>query len=143
MSKIDSKLRPESILIHGAQEADAATGSRALPLYLTTAYQLKDTDYAAGLFELSKPGNIYTRLQNPTSDVFERRMALMDGGAGALAFATGMSAIMVAIMLIAKCGDEIITCDNLYGGTFSLFANKSRRDARDRDRHPVDMASSP
>lgn len=127
MSKIDKKLRPESILVHGAQESDPITGSRALPLYLTTAYQFKDTDYAAGLFELDIPGNIYTRLQNPTSDVFERRMALMDGGAGALAFATGMSAILVAIMLIAKCGDEIITCDNLYGGTYSLFVNTFKK----------------
>ena len=127
MSKVDSKLRPESILIHGAQESDPLTGSRAQPLYLTTAYQFKDTDYAAGLFELNIPGNIYTRLQNPTSDVFERRMALMDGGVGALAFATGMSAILVAIMLIAKCGDEIITCDNLYGGTYSLFVNTFKK----------------
>lgn len=127
MSKVDSKLRPESILIHGAAEPDPVTGSRAVPLHLTTAYQFKDTDHAASLFELNEFGNIYTRLQNPTSDIFERRMALMDGGVGALAFATGMSAILVAIMLIAKCGDEIVTCDNLYGGTFSLFSNTFKK----------------
>ncbi|MCL2143944.1 MAG: O-acetylhomoserine aminocarboxypropyltransferase/cysteine synthase [Endomicrobia bacterium] len=127
MSKVDSKLRPESILIHGAQEPDPITGSRAVPVYLTTAYQFNDTEHAAGLFELNIPGNIYTRLQNPTSDIFERRMAMMDGGAGALAFATGMSAILVGIMLIAKCGDEIITCDNLYGGTYSLFVNTFKK----------------
>ncbi len=127
MSKVDEKLRPESILIHGAAEPEPITGSRAVPLHLTTAYQFKSTDYAASLFELNEPGNIYTRLQNPTSDIFERRMALMDGGVGALAFATGMSAIMVAIMLIAKCGDEIVTCDNLYGGTYSLFVNTFKK----------------
>lgn len=127
MSKIDKKLRPASILIHGAAEPDPITGSRAVPIHLTTAYQFKDTDHAADLFELNVPGNIYTRLQNPTTDIFEKRMALMDKGAGALAFATGMSAIMTAIMLIAKCGDEIVTCDNLYGGTYSLFVNTFKK----------------
>ncbi len=127
MSKIDKKLRPASILIHGAAEPDPITGSRAVPIHLTTAYQFKDTDHAADLFELNVPGNMYTRLQNPTTDIFEKRMALMDKGAGALAFATGMSAIMTAIMLIAKCGDEIVTCDNLYGGTYSLFVNTFKK----------------
>lgn len=127
MSKIDKKLRPASILIHGAAEPDPITGSRAVPIHLTTAYQFKDTDHAADLFELNVPGNIYTRLQNPTTDIFEKRMALMDKGAGALAFATGMSAIMTTIMLIAKCGDEIVTCDNLYGGTYSLFVNTFKK----------------
>lgn len=123
MSKIDKKLRPESILIHGAADPDPITGSRAVPIYLTTAYQFKNTDHAAALFELTEPGNIYTRLQNPTTDIFEKRMALMDGGAGALAFSSGMAAIFTAIMLIAEAGDEIVSCDNLYGGTYSLFAN--------------------
>ena len=127
MSKIDKKLRPASILIHGAAEPDPITGSRDVPIHLTTAYQFKDTDHAADLFELNVPGNIYTRLQNPTTDIFEKRMALMDKGAGALAFATGMSAIMTTIMLIAKCGDEIVTCDNLYGGTYSLFVNTFKK----------------
>ena len=86
-------LRPETILLHGGQEPDPATGARAVPIYQTTAYQFRDTEHAANLFALKEAGNIYTRLMNPTTDVFEKRMALLEGGVGALAVASGQSAI--------------------------------------------------
>ncbi len=121
MSKLDSKLKTESILLHGGQEPDPTTGSRAVPIYQTTSYQFKSTEHAANLFGLKEFGNIYTRLMNPTTDVFEKRMALLDGGVGALAFSSGQSAITVAILNIAQAGDEIVSADNLYGGTYNLF----------------------
>jgi len=121
MSKVDSKLKAESILLHGGQEADPTTGSCAVPIYQTTSYQFKSTEHAANLFGLKEFGNIYTRLMNPTTDVFEKRMALLDGGVGALAFASGQSAITVSILNIAQAGDEIVSADNLYGGTYNLF----------------------
>jgi len=121
MTKIDSKLKIETLALHGGQEADPATGSRAVPIYQTTSYQFKNTEHAANLFGLKEFGNIYTRLMNPTSDVFEKRMALLDGGAGALAVSSGQSAITLALLNIAQAGDEIISADNLYGGTYNLF----------------------
>ncbi len=121
MSKIDDKLKTESILVHGGQEPDPNTGSIAVPIHQTTAYKFNDTRHAADLFALKIFGNIYTRLQNPTTDVFERRMALLDGGVGALAVSSGMSAIMCSILNIAQNGDEIVSADNLYGGTYTLF----------------------
>ncbi len=121
MSKIDAKLKVESLLLHGGQEADPTTGSRAVPIYQTTSYQFRDTDHAANLFALKEFGNIYTRLMNPTSDVFEKRIAAMEGGVGALAVASGQSAVTLSILNIAKAGDEIVSADNLYGGTYNLF----------------------
>jgi O-acetylhomoserine (thiol)-lyase len=121
MSKIDTKLKIETLVLHGGQEADPATGSRAVPIYQTTSYQFKDTEHAANLFGLKEFGNIYTRLMNPTTDVFEKRMALLDGGVGALAVASGQSAITLALLNIARAGDEIVSADNLYGGTYNLF----------------------
>ncbi|HPS19372.1 MAG TPA: O-acetylhomoserine aminocarboxypropyltransferase/cysteine synthase [Candidatus Omnitrophota bacterium] len=121
MSKIDKKLKTESILLHGGQEADPTTGSRAVPIYQTAAYQFKNTDHAARLFNLTEPGNIYVRLMNPTTDVFEKRMALLEGGIGALAVASGQSAISISILTLAQSGDEIVSADNLYGGTYTLF----------------------
>ncbi|MDP2268129.1 MAG: aminotransferase class I/II-fold pyridoxal phosphate-dependent enzyme, partial [Deltaproteobacteria bacterium] len=121
MSKIDSKLRVETLALHGGQEADPTTGSRAVPIYQTTSYQFKDTDHAANLFGLREFGNIYTRLMNPTNDVLEKRMALLEGGVGALAVASGQSAITLALLNIAQAGDEIVSADNLYGGTYNLF----------------------
>ena len=121
MSKIDSKLKVESLALHGGQEADPTTGSRAVPIYQTTSYQFKNTEHAANLFGLKEFGNIYTRLMNPTTDVFEKRVAALDGGVGALAAASGQSAITLAILNIAKAGDEIVSADNLYGGTYNLF----------------------
>ncbi len=121
MSKLDGKLKLESLMLHGGQEIDPATGSRAVPIYQTTSYQFKDTDHAAALFGLAEFGNIYTRLMNPTTDVLEKRVAALEGGVGALAVASGQSAITLAILNIAKSGDEIVSADNLYGGTYNLF----------------------
>jgi O-acetylhomoserine (thiol)-lyase len=121
MTKFDERLRPETIALHGGQEPDPTTGSRAVPIYQTTSYQFKSTDHAANLFALTEFGNIYTRLMNPTTDVFEKRMALLDGGAGALAVSSGQSAITLAALNIAQAGDEIVSADNLYGGTYNLF----------------------
>ncbi|MHB8093347.1 MAG: O-acetylhomoserine aminocarboxypropyltransferase/cysteine synthase family protein [Candidatus Aminicenantales bacterium] len=121
MSRIDGTLRPESLLLHGGQESDPTTGSRAVPIYQTTSYEFKSADHAANLFGLREFGNIYTRLMNPTTDVLEKRLALLDGGVGALAVASGAAAITLAILNIAQAGDEIVSADNLYGGTYNLF----------------------
>ena len=121
MSKIDSKLKLETLALHGGQEPDPATGSRAVPIYQTTSYQFKNTEHAANLFGLKEFGNIYTRLMNPTTDVLEKRVALLDGGVGALATASGQAAISLALLNIAQSGDEIVSADNLYGGTYNLF----------------------
>jgi O-acetylhomoserine (thiol)-lyase len=121
MSKIDTKLKIETLALHGGQEPDPVTGSRAVPIYQTTSYQFKDTEHAANLFGLKEFGNIYTRLMNPTTDVLEKRIALLDGGIGALAVASGQSAITLAMLNIAQSGDEIVSADNLYGGTYNLF----------------------
>jgi O-acetylhomoserine (thiol)-lyase len=127
MTKIDKKLKLETLVLHGGQEADPTTGSRAVPIYQTTSYQFKNTDHAASLFGLKEFGNIYTRLMNPTTDVFEKRVALLDGGLGALAVASGQSAITIALLNIAQAGDEIVSADNLYGGTYTLFHNTFAR----------------
>ena len=121
MSKLDNKLNIDTILLHGGQEADPTTGSRAVPIYQTTSYQFKDTDHAASLFGLKEFGNIYTRLMNPTTDVLEKRIALLEGGVGALAVSSGQSAITLSLLNIAQAGDEIVSADNLYGGTYTLF----------------------
>jgi len=121
MTKIDNKLKTETLALHGGQEPDPTTGSRAVPIYQTTSYQFKSTEHAANLFGLKEFGNIYTRLMNPTTDVFEKRVALLDGGVGALAVASGQSAITLALLNIAQAGDEIVSADNLYGGTYNLF----------------------
>ncbi|MFH1305761.1 MAG: O-acetylhomoserine aminocarboxypropyltransferase/cysteine synthase [Candidatus Omnitrophota bacterium] len=121
MTKIDDKLRTETLALHGGQEPDPTTGARAVPIYQTTSYQFKSADHAANLFALKEFGNIYTRLMNPTNDVLEKRMAALDGGAAALATASGQAAITLALLNIAQAGDEIISADNLYGGTYTLF----------------------
>src|SRR5512135_3499240 len=121
MSKNDAQLKPETLALHGGQEADPTTGSRAVPIYQTTSYQFRDTDHAASLFALKEFGNIYSRIMNPTNDVLERRVALLDGGVGALAVASGQAAISLALLNIARAGDEIVSADNLYGGTYNLF----------------------
>ncbi len=127
MSRMDSRLKTESLVLHGGQEADPATGARAVPIYQTTSYQFRDTDHAANLFGLRESGNIYTRLMNPTTDVLEKRMALIDGGIGALAVASGQSAITLSLLNIARTGDEIVSMDNLYGGTYTLLHYTFRR----------------
>ncbi|MHB9155697.1 MAG: O-acetylhomoserine aminocarboxypropyltransferase/cysteine synthase family protein, partial [Endomicrobiales bacterium] len=121
MSKLDAQLKPETLALHGGQEPDPTTGSRAVPIYQTTSYQFRDSDHAANLFGLKEFGNIYTRLMNPTTDVFEKRVAALDGGVGALAVASGQSAITLALLNIAQAGDEIVSADNLYGGTYNLL----------------------
>ncbi|NLW08647.1 MAG: homocysteine synthase [Firmicutes bacterium] len=113
--------RLETLAVHAGQEPDPATGARAVPIYQTTSYNFRDTDHAAALFALEEEGNIYTRLMNPTTAVFEERMAALDGGIGALATASGQAAIFMAILNIAQAGDEIVAADNLYGGTYNLF----------------------
>ena len=121
MSKIDNRLKTETLALHGGQEPDPTTGSRAVPIYQTTSYQFKNTEHAANLFGLKEFGNIYTRLMNPTTDVLEKRVAVLDGGVGGLAVASGQSAITLALLNIAQAGDEIVSADNLYGGTYNLF----------------------
>ena len=117
----DRTLRPETIALHGGQVPDPATGARAVPIFQTTSYQFKSTDHAANLFALKEFGNIYTRLMNPTTDVFEQRIAQLDGGVGALGVSSGQAATTLALLNIARAGDEIVSADNLYGGTYNLF----------------------
>jgi len=112
---------PETMAIHAGQQPDPTTGARAVPIYQTTSYNFKSSEHAANLFALKEFGNIYTRLMNPTTDVLEQRLAALEGGAGALAVASGQSATTLAILNIAQAGDEIVSADNLYGGTYNLF----------------------
>ena len=119
-----SEYKFETLQVHAGQELpDPATDARAVPIYATTSYVFKDSAQAAGRFGLTEGGNIYTRLMNPTSDVFEKRIAALEGGAGALATASGSAAITSAIQNIAVAGDHIVTSTNLYDGTHNLFAN--------------------
>lgn len=114
----------ETLQLHvGQEQADPATDSRAVPIYATTSYVFDTSDTAAGRFALTEPGNIYTRLSNPTTDVFEKRMAALEGGKGALATASGTAAIAYAIENIARAGDHIVSASNLYGGTVNMFEN--------------------
>ncbi|ERI07962.1 homocysteine synthase [Aneurinibacillus aneurinilyticus] len=113
----------ETVCLHGGQEVDPTTLSRAVPLYQTTSYVFKDTDHAANLFALKEFGNIYTRIMNPTQDTFEKRIAELEGGVGALAVASGQAAITFSILNIAHAGDEVVASSNLYGGTYNLFAH--------------------
>src|SRR5512142_2239097 len=107
--------------LHAGYSPDPTTESRAVQLYQTTSYQFKSTEHAANLFALKELGNIYTRLMNPTTDVFERRVAAIEGGTAALAVASGQAAISLALLTITRVGDEIVSANNLYGGTYELF----------------------
>lgn len=119
-----SNYKFETLQLHVGQESpDPATDARAVPIYATTSYVFKDSAQAAGRFGLSEGGNIYTRLMNPTSDVFEKRIAALESGAAALATASGSAAITYAVQNIARAGDHIVASSNLYGGTYNLFAN--------------------
>ncbi|MCL2373029.1 MAG: O-acetylhomoserine aminocarboxypropyltransferase/cysteine synthase [Defluviitaleaceae bacterium] len=121
---MSKEYRFETLQLHAGQEQpDSATGARAVPIYQTTSYVFKDSAQAAGRFALSEPGNIYTRLMNPTSDVFEQRMAALEGGAAALATSSGSAATYYAIRNIAGTGDHIVSDQCIYGGTYNLFAN--------------------
>lgn len=112
----------ETISVHGGRQPDPVTGARAVPIYQTTSYQFKSTEHAANLFGLKEFGNIYTRIMNPTQDVFEQTVAQLEGGVGALAVSSGQAAITYAILNIAGAGDEIVSSSSLYGGTYNLFA---------------------
>ncbi len=117
----------ETRAIHAGQTPDSATGSRAVPIYQTSSYVFRDTEHAANLFSLKEAGNIYTRIMNPTTDVFEARIADLEGGVGALGVASGQAAITFALLNIASAGDEVISSTNLYGGTYNLFAVTLKR----------------
>lgn len=118
-----TNLQKETLLLHGGQQPDPVTGSRAVPIHKTTSFVFRDTEHAQNLFALAETGNIYSRITNPTVDVFEQRIALLEGGTAAVSFSSGMAAIAFSILNIAGAGDEIIAAENLYGGTFNLFAH--------------------
>ncbi|WP_134765756.1 O-acetylhomoserine aminocarboxypropyltransferase/cysteine synthase family protein [Nocardioides sp. 1609] len=116
--------RPETLAVHaGQEEADPTTNARAVPIYQTTSYVFNDTEHAANLFALAEPGNIYTRIMNPTQSVFEERMTQLEGGVGALATASGSAATTYAVLNVAGTGDNIVALSTLYGGTYALFAH--------------------
>jgi O-acetylhomoserine (thiol)-lyase len=118
----EKKYGLSTLAVHAGQESpDPATGSRAVPIYQTASYVFKSTDHAANLFALKELGNIYTRIMNPTSDAFEKRIAALEGGTAALAVASGQAAISLALLAITQVGDEIVSANNLYGGTYELF----------------------
>jgi O-acetylhomoserine (thiol)-lyase len=119
--------RFDTLAVHGGQEPDPTTGSRAVPIYQTTSYVFKDTEHAARLFGLQEFGNIYTRIMNPTTDVLEKRVAALEGGAAALAVSSGQSAITLALLNLTRPGDEIISASSLYGGTYTLFTSTFSR----------------
>jgi len=117
-----SERRLDTLALHAGQETpDPTTGSRAVPIYQTSSYVFKSTEHAANLFALKEFGNIYTRIMNPTTDVFEKRVAAIEGGTGALAVASGQAAETFALLAITQVGDEIVSANNLYGGTYQLF----------------------
>ena len=116
-----TKYHTATLALHAGQVPDPTTGARAVPIYQTSSYVFKSTDHAAALFALKEFGNIYTRLMNPTTDVFEQRIAAIEGGTGALAVASGMAAETLALLAITQVGDEIVSANNLYGGTYQLF----------------------
>lgn len=118
----ERKLKFDTLQVHAGQTADPTTGSRAVPIYQTTSYVFDNAEHAANLFGLKEPGNIYTRIMNPTTDVFEQRIAALEGGVGALAVASGSAAITYSILNIAGAGDEIVAASTLYGGTYNLFS---------------------
>jgi O-acetylhomoserine (thiol)-lyase len=117
----EAELKFDTLAVHGGQQPDPTTLARAVPIYQTTSYLFTDADHAARLFALEEFGNIYTRIMNPTVDVFEKRMALLEGGVGALATSSGQAAETLAILTILKAGDEMISANSLYGGTYNLF----------------------
>lgn len=121
MSEKQKSLRFETIGVHGGLQPDPVTGARAVPIYQNNAYQFQNTEHAADLFGLKETGYIYSRIHNPTVTVFEERIALLEGGSGALAVSSGQAAIYLSLLNIAQAGDEIVAASNLYGGTYNLF----------------------
>ena len=116
-------MKKETIAIHAGYTTDPATKSVAVPIFQTVAYEFDNAQHGADLFDLAVPGNIYSRIMNPTNDVLEQRMAAMEGGIAGLAVSSGMAAINYAILTLAKAGDNIISTPQLYGGTYTLFAH--------------------
>ncbi|MEQ8198427.1 MAG: O-acetylhomoserine aminocarboxypropyltransferase/cysteine synthase family protein [Clostridiaceae bacterium] len=123
----ERKLAFETLQVHAGQVPDPTTGSRAVPIYQTTSYVFRDTEHAANLFALREAGNIYSRIMNPTIDVFEKRVAELEGGVAALATASGLAAITYSILNIANAGDDIVAASTLYGGTYELFATTLKK----------------
>lgn len=117
----EKKLSFETLQVHAGQVPDPTTGARAVPIYQTTSFVFKDADEAADFFQLKRPGNVYGRIMNPTEDVFEQRIAALEGGSAALATSSGMAAILYSILNVANSGDEIVSVSTLYGGTYELF----------------------
>ena len=117
----EKKLRFETLALHGGQQVDPITTARGVPVHRTSSYVFPSTERAANLFALKELGNIYSRIQNPTQDVLEQRMSLLEGGAASVAFASGTAAIFNTVITIAKAGDEIVSANNLYGGTYTMF----------------------
>ncbi len=120
---MSADFRPETVALHGGQTPDPTTNSRAVPIYQTSSYVFNDTEHAANLFALAEPGNIYTRIMNPTWDVLEQRLAQLEGGIGAVVTASGQAAVTYSVLNIAKAGDNIVSVSQLYGGTYNLFAH--------------------
>lgn len=118
-----TEFKKETVAVHGGQTPDSVTGAIAVPIYRTTAYQFNDSEHARKLFALEESGNIYSRIMNPTVDIFEKRVALLEGGVAAVALSSGMAAISFSILNIARAGDHIVAASSLYGGTYNLFAN--------------------
>src|SRR5512139_4103814 len=116
-----SSYKLNTLALHAGQVPDPTTGARAVPIYQTTSYVFKNTDHAANLFALKEFGNIYTRIMNPTNDVFERRIAALEGGTGSLGVSSGQAAQTLALLAITQVGDEIVSANNLYGGTYQQF----------------------
>ena len=123
----EAKQQLATLAVHAGQVPDPTTGSRAVPIYQTSSYQFQDADHAARLFGLKEFGNIYTRIMNPTTDVFEKRVAALEGGVAGLATASGMAAETLTITTLAAAGEEIISTTSLYGGTFTLFSHTLKR----------------
>lgn len=117
----EKKLRFETLALHGGQQVDPITTARGVPVHRTSSYVFPSTERAANLFALKELGNIYSRIQNPTQDVLEQRMSLLEGGAASVAFASGTAAIFNTVITIVKAGDEIVSANNLYGGTYTMF----------------------
>ena len=117
----ERKLSFETLQVHAGQVPDPTTGARAVPIYQTSSYVFKNADHAANLFQLKEEGNIYSRIMNPTTDVFEKRLAQLEGGVAGLATASGIAATFYSILNLASSGDEIVAASTLYGGTYELF----------------------
>ena len=134
MTDLDpTTFRPETRALHSGQKPDPATNARAVPIYATTSYVFDDAAHAARLFGLQEFGNIYTRIMNPTTDVFEQRVAALEGGVAALGLASGQAAETLSILNLARAGDNIVSSSSLYGGTYNLFTHTLPEDRHHHD----------